>query len=406
VHLGPGIYPENVLLGGNHGGLAIVGAGAGADPASASHLIGQGGAANLDVLLITVGGPDAAHPTTVRNLRISSPGGAAAVSGGLPYGGITLDATPAAPLAAGLLRYVCLSGVATVGVTGEGTGCGILVTGSSPDDLVSGVVLAGCQATANGHAGLLVTGTRAADLTIGSDSLGCHSAFSANGGSGLCLLGDPAPLPGQFTGLALSETTFCDNGPYDIELRHADTNIDATRECVFVGASCSPEIEARVWHQVDDAALGLVTFAAPNLAGNRLSWDPRTRRMTLGGSPLSTGQQWYDLCGPGGPQVRILVLGQANTASATVQAIDPSGGEHHDAIPMTLRNTLRYTWYLKGTALTRVCEVSNLGGREQTGTYEASLNRTTYGRTVLPGLWVYAHVIVSWDTLLRETERR
>jgi hypothetical protein len=56
--------------------------------------------------------------------------------------------------------------------------------------------------------------------------------------------------------------------------------------------------------------------------------------------------------------------------------------------------------------LTRLSEVSSLAGREQAGTYDASTRRTLYGRTVMPGLWVFAHVIASWDTLLRETEQR
>jgi hypothetical protein len=47
-----------------------------------------------------------------------------------------------------------------------------------------------------------------------------------------------------------------------------------------------------------------------------------------------------------------------------------------------------------------------LAGLEQTGTYDATRGQTTYGRTVLSGLWVFAHDIVCWDALVRSSERK
>jgi hypothetical protein len=408
VHLAPGVYPENVALGGNHGGLLVEGAGDGPDPATASHLVGQGGPLNLDVLLVTASGPGAGSPTTVRNLRLTSPGGTGTdTDPDAPlYGGVTLEATPPG---AGLLQFVRLEHLTVTSITGRGTGCGILITGSSATaDLVTDVAVAGCRLDGNGHAGLLVTGTRADNLDIGADAGGRHSLFRSNGGSGLLLLGAPsgAKGPGQFANLTLSESTFHGNLPYDIELRRTDLDIDATQECVFVGAATPADIEARIWHENDDPLLGLVTFVAPDLAGNRLSWDPATRRFTLNGALLSTGTQWYNLGSPAGAQAQIQVLTQATVGSAVMLSLDLTGEDHADATPVTMANTLCNRWYLKGPAITRISETSTLAGRTQTGTYEASLNRTTYGRTVKTGLWVFTHTILSESTILRDIEQR
>jgi len=402
VHLAPGVYPENVTVAGHHGGLLIAGAGDGADPATATHLIGQGGPANLDVLLITAGGPEAASPTTVRGVRVTSPDG---MDAGPLYGGVTLDATPAAPKngIGGPLQFVRVEHLTVTGITGEGAGCGILITGSPVyADLVSDVSVAGCRLIGNDHSGLLVTQVRTARLSIGKDSTGRHSLFLANGGSGFFLLGDPPPenkSPGQFADTSLSCTAFCDNAPYDIELRWAEQDIDASNQVTFVGAASLAEIEARVWHENDDPLLGLVIPAAPDVTGNRLSWDPWAYCFTLGETALSAGTRWYNLATPAGAQVQILVLNGSGSATAAVQAIDLTGEEHEDAFAVTVDNALHYRWYLKGSSLSRLSEVSALAGRETVGTYEALRNRTTYGRTTKLGLWVVAHDILAWDRL-------
>jgi|GEM_PF-1701412 len=405
VYLAAGLYLENVVVGGNHGGLTVAGVSDEADPAIATHLVGQGGAANLDVLLVTASGTDAAHPTTVRSLRVSSPDG---LDAGPLYGGITLDATPGAkgskpPPANGLVQFVRLEDLTVTGVTGDGAGCGILITGSSASrDSVSDVAVAGCRLLANDHAGLLVTDVRLARLGIGADGGGRSCLFLANGGSGLFLLGDPSMLKdlAQFSELGLCATTFCDNAPYDIELCCAGVDIDATQQVAFVGCTSLAEVEACLWHQVDDPLLGLISVALPSFTGNRLSWDRSTYQFTFNGAHLLSGTQWCALGTPSGAQAQIRVLPGTGTATATVLAIDLTGGDHSDAIPVTVNNGLCYRWYLRGTALTRLSEVSTLGGSQQIATYDAALNRTTYGRTAKSGLWLLAHDVFSWDRLL------
>jgi beta-mannosidase len=406
VHLAPGVYRENVHLGGRHGGLVIEGAGDGANPAAATHLIGQGGAANLDVLLVTAGGPDAAHPTVIRGLRVSSPGGLGRDRNpdAPTYGGITLDATPAkgGRGGGGRLQYVRLIAVTATAVTGQGTGCGVLITGSSPADRVSDVTLDGCTAAGNSYAGILLVDTQTANLTLGGS---LPSAIWQNGGPGLVLVGEPVNRSAPFAPFAIANTSFYGNHGYDIELRYANTDIDATAGCVFVGAATVAEIEPRLWHRPDGPALGLVSFGAPVLGGNRLCWDPVTLRFRLNGADLSVGDAWYALGVPIGAHARIQVVARANALSAVVRAVDLNGGDHTDAVPVLDRNQLYFKWTLRGTRLARLDETSQAGPPAVFASYDSRRNTTLVGWASSPGLWLYSHLILAPEDLRRDYAR-
>ncbi len=406
VHLAPGVYPGNVHLGGNHGGLVIAGAGDGADPATATHLVGQGGSANLDVLLVTAGGPSAASPTTVRSLRVASPGGqdASREPNAPIYAGITLDATPgrrAKPAGGGLLQYVHLIDVTATAVTGQGTGCGILVTGSSAaTDVVSDVILDGCTASGNGYAGILLADTQVTNLSLGG---ALPSAIWQNGGSGLVLRGPLHSGAAPGAPLAIANTSFYGNHAFDIELQHADRAVDATADCVFVGAATLTEIEPRLWHHSDDPALGLVSFGAPALAGNRLTWNPSTQSLTLNGATLSPGEAWYDLGVPVGAQAQIRVVPRTCSLRAVVNAIDLTGGDHADALAMVdSSNELYFRWTVRKGALSVLAEASVLQQSTVLATWAARRHATVARRAVSPGIWLYGHLILTPIELIRQ----
>ncbi len=410
VHLAAGVYPENVHLGGNHGGLTIAGAGDGANPATATQLVGQGGLANLDVLLVTASGPDAATPTTIRSLRVSSPGGLGTDSDpDAPfYGGITLDATPgkgAKPVVAGgLLQYVLLVDVTATGVSGQGSGCGILITGSSAaSDWVRDVLLDGVTASANGHAGILFCDTQTANITLGSS---LPSAIWQNGSAGLALCASPTKGAAQFGPFPIINTSFYANGDYDIELEFAHTDIDATAGCVFVGAATPAQIEARLWHEHDDAVLGLVSFGMPMLGGNRLCWNPTTQRLTLNGANLALGEAWYDLGAPAGAQARIQVVARSGSLNALVKAVDLTGGDHADAQAIgDPSNELYFKWTLRNGVLTVLNQTSVLQKSAVYAAYDGRRNITLIGRAASPGVWLYSHLILTPADLIREYTR-
>jgi hypothetical protein len=145
------------------------------------------------------------------------------------------------------------------------------------------------------------------------------------------------------------------------------------------------EIEAKIWHKLDDKALGMVTYTPGILPASLIAFDEETQKFYLctdGSDPKGTGSE--------------IQSGYAYTLDDHPLVITITGipGDKTLVVTNAETNSLRVVWYLRNGLLYRGVETSTTTA----GTFSLSHQRgmTYTGGVWYPG-WRGAVHALSWD---------
>jgi hypothetical protein len=159
----------------------------------------------------------------------------------------------------------------------------------------------------------------------------------------------------------------------------------ATAEFEPAGLTAA-QIEAKIWHQVDNPSLGLVAYGAGTLPESIIAFDEDTQKFYLcsdGGDPAGSGTE--------------IQSGTTYTLDghSLVMTITGIPGDKTLVVSNAATNSLREVWYLRNGLLYRGAEYSTTTA----GTFTVSHQRdmTYYNGTWYAG-WKGVTHSLSWDT--------
>lgn len=348
IEIAAGTYAENVLV-----SKSLVLDGAGSD--TSGTVIAPATGTGIGITLL-----DPSVTVTLKELRVE---GCAAGGAADPQGGIV-----ALAYAAGT---VSLSDV-------------VVATSGS----LEGVVLLGSGAFNLNNVRVQGTTTRSA-LSVWQNAnlsaLSCSNVrLQATTSRQLDIMGTPAGATWNIGSMLFGQD--CVNFIYlDKSTWATQANVHlATAEFEPAGLTAA-QIEAKIWHQVDDPALGLVTYASGSLPASLIAFDEDTQRFYLcsdGSDPAGSGSE--------------IQSGYTYTLEDHPLVVTITGipGDKTLVVSNAVANSLREVWYLRNGLLYRGVEHSTVG----TETFSVSHQRgmTYYGGVWHPGWQGVVHAL-SWD---------
>jgi hypothetical protein len=212
----------------------------------------------------------------------------------------------------------------------------------------------------------------------GTQNAQCSGNVISGCANGLYCLGDN---PGVVT-----RDTYGADLTRFIRLNGDAMDVDA-RSAVFQGANGGAQIEAKVYHKVDDASLGWVLFDANQLSSPTIGWDVNDGKFYFcpdatnpaAGLEVGNGSTYYYR----GDPITCTITGIPGDKTLVVNGAAQS-------------NSLRMVWYLRNGVFYRGVATSTIGGTPSSASYQRGM---TYANGVWqPGLQFLTHSLSGGPT--------